>query len=71
MCLSVPGKIIELKESIATVDYKSEKRKAKVIEDVYQKGDYVIIQGGMVLQKIERKEALSALRLYNKAVKQN
>ena len=69
MCLSVPGKIIELKEGIAIVDYKSEKRKAKVIEDVYQKGDYVIIQGGMVLQKIERKEALSALRLYNKVVK--
>ena len=71
MCLSVPGKIIELKENIAVVDYKSEKRTAKVIENTYKKGDYVIVQGGLVLQKIERKEAIAALRLYNQAIKQN
>ena len=69
MCLSVPGKIIEIKNDIATVDYGIEKRKGKIIEKNYSKGDYVIIQGGIVVQKIEKKEAEEALRMYKKAVK--
>lgn len=69
MCLSVPGKIIEIKKDVAVVDYGIEKRKGKLIEKSYSKGDYVIIQGGIVVQKIEKKEAEEALRLYNEAVK--
>ena len=69
MCLSVPGKIIEIKNDIATVDYGIEKRKGKIIEKNYSKGDYVIIQGGIVVQKIEKKGAEEALRMYKKAVK--
>lgn len=69
MCLSVPGKIIEIKKDIAVVDYGIEKRKGKIIEKNYSKGDYVIIQGGIVIQKIEKKEAEEALKLYKEAVK--
>ena len=69
MCLSVPGKIIEIKKDIATVDYGIEKRKGKLIEKSYKKGDFVIIQGGIVVQKIKKKEAEEALRMYKEAVK--
>ena len=69
MCLSVPGKIIEIKKDVAVVDYGIEKRKGKIIEKNYSKGDYVIIQGGIVVQKIEKKGAEEALRMYKKAVK--
>ena len=69
MCLSVPGKIIEIKKDVAVVDYGIEKRKGKIIEKSYGKGDYVIIQGGIVVQKVEKKEAEEALKMYRKAVK--
>ena len=69
MCLSVPGKIIEIKKGIATVDYGIEKRKGKIIEENYKKGDYVIIQGGIVAQKVEKKEAEEALELYKHSIK--
>jgi hydrogenase expression/formation protein HypC len=67
MCLAVPGKIVKIKGDEATVDYGIEKRKGKLIER-YKVGDYVIIQGGIVAMKIEKKEALASLRLYKKAV---
>ncbi len=69
MCLSVPGKIIKIKKDIAVVDYGIEKRKGKIIEKNYSKGDFVIIQGGIVVQKVEKKEAEEALKLYKEAVK--
>ncbi len=82
MCLAVPGKIIKIEKDTAVVDYGIEKRTGKIIEsnnnsenmnnklsNPYKKGDYVIIQGGIVIQKIEKKEALRALRLYKEAVR--
>lgn len=68
MCLAVPGKIIEINKDTATVDYGVEKRKGKIIEKEYKEGDYVIVQGGIVVQKIEKKEAEEALRLYKKTM---
>ena len=70
MCLSVPGKIIEVKSEIATVDYGAEKRKAKLISKNYKKGDYVIIQGGVVVQKVDKKEAVEALKMYRKFLRE-
>ncbi len=82
MCLAVPGKIVKIEKGIAVVDYGIEKRTGKILgsnykdkkedaykkDNSYKKGDYVIIQGGIVLQKIEKKEAVRALRLYKEAV---
>ncbi|HLC50225.1 MAG TPA: HypC/HybG/HupF family hydrogenase formation chaperone [Candidatus Nanoarchaeia archaeon] len=68
MCLAVPGKIIEIKGNEAVVDYDIEKRKALLLEKTYKIGDYVIVQGKVVVQKIEKKEALDALRLYKQSV---
>ncbi|HLG24005.1 MAG TPA: HypC/HybG/HupF family hydrogenase formation chaperone [Candidatus Nanoarchaeia archaeon] len=68
MCLAVPGKIIEIKDGFATVDYEIEKRKGKILENSFKKGDYVIIQGGFVVQKVGQKEAKEALKLYKQSV---
>ncbi|MEK6943254.1 MAG: HypC/HybG/HupF family hydrogenase formation chaperone [Nanoarchaeota archaeon] len=68
MCLAVPGKIIEIKGNEAVVDYDIEKRRAVLLEKTYKIGDYVIVQGKVVVQKIEKKEALDALRLYKQSV---
>ena len=57
MCLAVPGKIIGIKDEIATIDYDVEKRKGRIIDKGFKTGDYVIVQGGIVMQKVRSKEA--------------
>ena len=69
MCLAVPGKIVEIKEDVAIVDYDIEKRKGKIISEGFSVGDYVLVQGGIVVEKIPEDEAKRALELYKKSVK--
>lgn len=68
MCLAVPGKIIEINGNEAIVDYDIEKRKALLLENTFKIGDYVIVQGKTVVQKVEKKEAIEALRMYKQSV---
>jgi len=67
MCLAVPGKIIAITNDTATIEYTSETRKARLIEKKYKLGDYVLVQGGIVLQKVSKKEAEESLKLWSKA----
>lgn len=64
MCLAVPGKIIEIKGDEALVDYELEKRMGKIISGEYVVGDYVILQAGIVITKVDEQEAKDALCLY-------
>ncbi|MFH1400286.1 MAG: HypC/HybG/HupF family hydrogenase formation chaperone [Nanoarchaeota archaeon] len=67
MCLGVPGKIVHTDGDMATVDYEIEKRVGKMLSDDYSVGDWVIIQAGIVIDKIDEKEAKEALALYKTA----
>lgn len=67
MCLAVPGKIIDIKEGIAIVDYDVEKRKGRIISEGFSVGDYVLVQGGIVIEKIDATEAREALAMYKRA----
>lgn len=64
MCLMVPGKIISLASGRAVVDYGTEKREGIIVEGDYSVGEYVLIQGGIVIQKIPKEEAEESLKLY-------
>ena len=70
MCLLVPGRIVKIRDNEATVDYDVEQRKGMILDDSenFKEGDYVLIQGGVIVQKIESSEAKRALELYKKAV---
>ena len=68
MCLAVPGKIIKIENDKATVDYQVEKRIAVLLDDSFIVGDYVVVQGGIVIVKVEEQEAKNALELYAKAL---
>jgi len=57
MCLAVPGKIIEIKNAVAKVDYGTEIREGQIVTGDFKVGDYVIIQGKIVLEKISDAEA--------------
>jgi len=56
MCLTIPGKIIEIKGDIATLDYGSEKRQAKIIEGDYKLGDFVLVQAKLVVEKVSEEQ---------------
>ncbi len=61
MCYAIPGRVIEINDSIVTVDYFGEKRKAKNEFYELSPGDYIYAQGGFVVQKIPEQDALSVL----------
>jgi hydrogenase maturation factor len=52
MCLAVPGKIVEKKGKAVVVDYGSVKHKAAIVEGSYRVGDFVIVQGKIVVDKV-------------------
>lgn len=65
MCLSIPGKIIKINKDTAIIDYNGEKRKANISLINCKVGDYVIVQQKFIIQKIDKKDAIKALKLFN------
>ena len=66
MCLAIPGKIVKINKDNALVDYITEKRTGKIVQGSYNVGDYVFIQGGLVIEKIPKEQAESWLKLFQK-----
>lgn len=62
MCLAIPGKIISINNGKAIVDYATEKREAIAKGIHVKKGDYVLVQFGMVIEKLPKKEARQAIK---------
>ena len=63
MCLAIPGKIIEIKNDIALIDYGSEKRQAKIIIGDFKVNDYVIVQGKIIIEKVPEEQVHAWLNL--------
>ncbi len=68
MCLLVPGRITKIRNGIAEVDYGSEKRTARVIDERIKTGDFVLVQGGVAVERVPREEAEEAIRNYSEMV---
>lgn len=66
MCYAIPGKIAEVSEKIAVVDYFGEKRNVLNDERGVKVGDYVYAQGGILVDKVETKEAIKILAFWKK-----
>ncbi|MEM0359993.1 MAG: HypC/HybG/HupF family hydrogenase formation chaperone [Candidatus Diapherotrites archaeon] len=60
----MPGKIVELRDNgkIAVIDYGFEKREANNEFLKAKKGEWVLVQFRMTVQKVSEKEALEALK---------
>jgi hydrogenase expression/formation protein HypC len=65
MCLGVPAKIIQKKGKEGTAEFKGVKREIslELLDDV-EVGDYVILHAGFAIQKLDKKEALKTLELF-------
>ncbi len=65
MCLSIPGKVIEITGDTAQVSVGGTIVKVGMqMVDHVKEGDYVLVHAGFALQKINEKEALETLKLF-------
>ena len=64
MCYAIPGKISEINGRVITVDYFGQKKKARNDFFELSRGEYVYAQGGFVVSKISRKEAVKTLQTW-------
>ncbi|MFA5801449.1 MAG: HypC/HybG/HupF family hydrogenase formation chaperone [Thermoleophilia bacterium] len=65
MCLAVPAKIVEIEGQLVTVEVGGLTRQASIVllPDA-SLGDYVLIHAGFAISRIDEKEALETLHLF-------
>ncbi len=69
MCLAVPGKIIEIKDSIGIVNFNGVKREVRLDLVDAKIGDYVIVHTGFAIEKMDEKDALESLEIWKELLK--
>ena len=69
MCLAIPAKIVNIEDSMGTVDMAGIQKKVSLIllEDA-QVGDYVIVHAGFAIHKIDEKAAKETIAFLREAV---
>lgn len=69
MCVAVPGKVVEISDGFATVDYNSNRIKAGTGAADVKPGDYVLVHAGLIIQKLSESEALEMQELFSELEK--
>jgi hydrogenase expression/formation protein HypC len=66
MCLGVPGKVIEIRGMLATVDFFGVRREVRldVVDEPVQPGDYVLNHVGYAIRRIPEEQIEGTLSLY-------
>lgn len=65
MCVAAPGKVIEIKDNTAVIDYNGNKVNAnKGIVDV-KIGDWALVHAGLIIQVISDDEAQNMIDIFN------
>lgn len=69
LCLGIPGRVVRVdkEKRLALIDYSGERREVSTELVSVKPGDYVLVQARFVIQKIPRKEALEAIRVWEKS----
>ncbi len=62
MCLSMPGKVIEIGKEII-LEYPEEVRKVEVSLVDLEIGDFCIVAGGVIVSKVNEEKALGFLEV--------
>jgi len=70
MCLGIPGKIIELQDKYATVDFGGTYRKINISLIDAKVNDWVIVHAGYAIQILDELEAEKTLELFNSILAQ-
>lgn len=67
MCLGVPGRVVEVRGSIALVDFWGVRRETRldVVDEPVVPGDYILNHVGFAIRKIPEAEIRETLALYD------
>jgi hydrogenase expression/formation protein HypC len=70
MCLGVPGRVVELDELSASVDFWGVKRRVRLetVDEPVQVGDYLLVHVGFAIRRIPPEQIEETLELYNQLV---
>ena len=71
MCLGVPGRIVDIDGSIATVDFWGVRRQVRldVVDEPVQPGDYILNHVGFAIRRIPPGEIAATLELYEELLR--
>jgi hydrogenase expression/formation protein HypC len=66
MCLGVPGKVLTVDGSVATVDFFGVRREVRldIVDEPVEPGDYVMNHVGFAIRRIPPSEVKETLALY-------
>jgi len=66
MCLGVPGKVIEVRDAVAVVDFWGVRRHVRldVVDEPVEPGDYILNHVGYAIRRIPIGEIEATLALY-------
>ncbi|MBN2566649.1 HypC/HybG/HupF family hydrogenase formation chaperone [Candidatus Woesearchaeota archaeon] len=67
MCLSIPGRIEKTDGETAVVGYGNERRTVSTKLVPCAPGEWVVVSGGFVMQKLSEEDAKKALALWDEA----
>lgn len=70
MCLAIPSKVIAIKDNVAVLETLGVQREASLdlMGESVKVGDYVLLHIGYVMSKIDEKEALESIALYQEMI---
>lgn len=63
MCVALPGKVVEIREKEAVVDFSGNQVTARMGLVDIKVGDYVLVHAGCILQKVSTEEAEKLTKL--------
>jgi hydrogenase expression/formation protein HypC len=66
MCLGVPGRVVDVKGSVAVVDFFGLQRtvRLEVVDEAVQPGDYILNHVGFAIRRIPPAQIQETLALY-------
>jgi hydrogenase expression/formation protein HypC len=66
MCLGVPGKILEIHDLVANVDFWGVQRKValQIVDEPVTVGDYVLVHVGFAIRRIAPQDVSATLEFY-------
>ncbi|MGL2689667.1 HypC/HybG/HupF family hydrogenase formation chaperone [Helicobacter pylori] len=70
MCLAIPSKVIAIKDNVALLETLGVQREASLdlMGESVKVGDYVLLHIGYVMSKVDEKEALESIELYQEMI---
>ncbi|WRC14528.1 HypC/HybG/HupF family hydrogenase formation chaperone [Helicobacter pylori] len=70
MCLAIPSKVIAINDNVVLLETLGVQREASLdlMGESVKVGDYVLLHIGYVMSKIDEKEALESIELYQEMI---